>query len=169
MLQPSPVPPVSEATARVLRCAFPKGHPYLTLADTFGTLFTDELFLPLYPPQGHPALAPWRLALVTLLQFAEGLSDRQAAEALLFDALLERFHAHRLLKERGCQRTDATHVQAAVRELNRLEAVGEALRRNGVRPLPITPAVSGGPRSWGDTSARVTSAGCPGGVGRPGL
>lgn len=29
-----------------------------------------------------PAEAPWRLALVTVMQFAEGLSDRQAADAV---------------------------------------------------------------------------------------
>ena len=166
-LRPSPVPAIPLETARVTRLAFPKGHAYLTLADTFGTFCTDELFRPLFPSRGQPALAPWRLALVTLLQFAEGLSDRQAAdtvrasllwkyllrleltdpgfdasvlsefrtrlvaggaEHLLFDTLLERFREHHLLKERGRQRTDSTHVQAAVRELNRLEAVGEAFR-----------------------------------------
>jgi transposase len=52
------------------------------LADELGTLFTDEDFAPLFPRHGQPALAPWRLALVTILQFAEGLSDRQAADAL---------------------------------------------------------------------------------------
>jgi transposase len=36
----------------------------------------------LYPNNGQPAAAPWRLALVTILQFAENLSDRQAADAV---------------------------------------------------------------------------------------
>jgi transposase len=75
MLRPLPVGPVPEDTARVAHALFPEGHPYLRLADELGDLFRDELFAPLFPTQGQPALAPWRLALVTILQFAEGLSD----------------------------------------------------------------------------------------------
>ena len=116
---------------------------------------------------GQPALAPWRLALATILQFAEGLSDRQTADAVrarldwkyvlrlelddpgfdasvlcefrgrlvaggaewrLFEAVLAWARTRQLLKARGRQRTDATHVLAAVRALNRLEVVGETLR-----------------------------------------
>ena len=36
----------------------------------------------MFPTHGQPAETPWRLALVTIMQFAEGLSDRQAAEAV---------------------------------------------------------------------------------------
>jgi transposase len=36
----------------------------------------------LFPSRGQPAEAPWRLALVTLMQYAEGLTDRQAADAV---------------------------------------------------------------------------------------
>src|SRR6266550_8697743 len=43
---------------------------------------TDESFADLFPTHGQPALAPWRLALVTLFQFLEGLTDRQAADAV---------------------------------------------------------------------------------------
>jgi len=81
-LRPTPELPVPEETARVIRQAFPHGHPYLTLRDTFGALFTDDRFAALFPSRGQPAEAPWRLALVTLLQFAEGLSDRQAADTV---------------------------------------------------------------------------------------
>ena len=73
---------VPEQTARIARAAFPKGSPYLAMRDQLGTLFADEQFADLFPPQGQPAEAPWRLALATVLQFAEGLSDRQAAEAV---------------------------------------------------------------------------------------
>src|SRR4051794_41761745 len=76
-----PVPPVPDATARVARAAFPAGNPYLTLRDRLGAVFTDGDFADLYPERGQPACASWRLALVTLLQFREGLSDRRAAEA----------------------------------------------------------------------------------------
>jgi transposase len=69
-------------TARVARAAFPKGSAYLTLRDELETVYTDGLFAGLFPKRGQPAEAPARLALVTVLQFAEGLSDRQAAEAV---------------------------------------------------------------------------------------
>ena len=81
-LDPSPIEPVPEETARVVRAIFPKGNRSLLLRDTLGTLFTDPLFADLFPTRGQPALAPWRLALVTLVQYIEGLPDRQAAEAV---------------------------------------------------------------------------------------
>ena len=163
-----PLPPsVPEETARVARAAFPKGNPYLTLRDDLGPIFADRDFADLHPERGRPACPPWRLALVTLLQFREGLSDRQAAEAVraridwkylldlelgdagfdfsllcdfrsrllagsaeerLLERVLEAYRAHGLLKARGRQRTDSTHVLAAVRKLNRLELLGETLR-----------------------------------------
>ena len=52
------------------------------MRDELGALYDDEVFARLFPTRGQPAEAPWRLALVTVLQFAEGLSDRQAAEAV---------------------------------------------------------------------------------------
>src|SRR4051794_35395705 len=73
---------VHKETARVARAAFPKGNVYMTMRDQLGPLFEDEQFADLFPPQGQPAEAPWRLALVTVMQFAEGLSDRQAADAV---------------------------------------------------------------------------------------
>jgi transposase len=161
-------PPVPEDTARVARAAFPKGNPYLALRDDLGPVFADGDFADLHHPErGRPAYPPWRLALVTLLQFREGLSDRQAAEAVraridwkyllaldlgdagfdfsilcdfrsrllagsaeerLLERVLEACRAHGLLKARGRQRTDSTHVLAAVRKLNRLELLGETLR-----------------------------------------
>jgi transposase len=166
-LQPEPLRPVPEETARVARAAFPHGHPNLTMRDEFGTFFHDEQFASLFPKRGQPAEAPWRLALVTILQFAEGLSDRQAADALrrcidwkyllgleltdpgfdytvlcefrarlvenakerlLFETLLATFQERKLLKARSTQRTDSTHVLAAIRAVNRLEGVGETLR-----------------------------------------
>jgi transposase len=81
-LRPQDLDPVPTETAEVAWAAFPKGHAYLTLRDKFGTLFSDELFRKLFAWRGQPAEAPGRLALVTVLQFAEGLSDRQAADAV---------------------------------------------------------------------------------------
>jgi len=81
-LKPEPIGSVPEETARIAHAAFPKGNRYMLLRDELGTLYQDELFADLFPACGQPALAPWRLALVTLMQFLEGLSDRQAAEAV---------------------------------------------------------------------------------------
>src|SRR5467141_1534435 len=166
-LHPHVIEPVPEETARVARAAFPKGHPYLTFRDALGTIFQDEDFTALFPAWGQPALSPWRLALVTIMQFRENLADRHAAEAvrvridwkyllsreltdpgfdfsvlsecrdrllagsaaeLLLDTLLERCRVLGLLTARGQQRTDSTHVLAAIRVLNRLELVAETLR-----------------------------------------
>src|SRR5262249_32395286 len=166
-LHPHIIEPVPDDTARIARAAFPKGHPYVTLRDALGTIFQDEDFTALFPVGGQPGLPPWRLALVTIMQFRETLADRQAAEAvraridwkyllsleltdpgfdfsvlsefrdrllagsaeeLLLDKLLERCRAMGWLKARGPQRTDSTHVLAAIRVLNRLELVAETLR-----------------------------------------
>ena len=81
-LQPSPLPPVPEATARVARAAFRRPALCMRLRDELGVLYEDADFAALFPTRGRPALPPWRLALVTVLQFLEGLSDRQAAEAV---------------------------------------------------------------------------------------
>src|SRR5881392_2384158 len=81
-LHPHVIEPVPEDTARVAHAAFPKGHPYLTCRDALGTILQDEDFAALFPAWGQPGLPPWRLALVTILQFRENLADRQAAEAV---------------------------------------------------------------------------------------
>jgi transposase len=81
-LPPQKLYSIPTQTQRVARAAFPKGSLCLRLADELGTLFEDQDFADLFPPQGQPALAPFRLALVTVLQFVEGLSDRAAADAV---------------------------------------------------------------------------------------
>jgi transposase len=134
---------------------------------------------PSFPRPGQPAEAPARLALVLVLQFAEGLSDRQAADAvrgridwkyalaleltdpgfdasllsefrtrlihggadhLLLEPLLWRLDERDLLKARGTQRTDSTHILAAIRTLNRLELVGETMRYALNRLAVVAPA-----------------------------
>src|SRR5438874_11978634 len=81
-LKPTPIPPVPEETARVVRAIFPRGNALMQLRDTLGTIYTDEAFADLFPTHGQPAEAPWRLALVTVFQFMERLTDRQAADAV---------------------------------------------------------------------------------------
>lgn len=81
-LKPQAICPVPPETVRVARAAYLKGNIYLRLRDTLGRIFRDEDFADLYPKDGQPAEAPWRLALVSVMQFLEGLSDRQAADAV---------------------------------------------------------------------------------------
>jgi transposase len=73
---------IPEETARVARAAYPKGNRYLKLRDALGTIYQDASFARLFPHNGRPAEAPWRLALITVLQFLEELPDRQAADAV---------------------------------------------------------------------------------------
>ncbi|MEU1694635.1 transposase [Streptomyces hirsutus] len=54
----------------------------MLIRDRLAEVFRDEDFADLYPQDGRPALSPARLALVTVLQFTEHLSDRLAAEAV---------------------------------------------------------------------------------------
>jgi transposase len=188
-LKPTPIDPVPEGTARVARAAFRKGNPLLKLRDELGTIFADEDFADLFPKRGQPGLAPWRLALVTLLQFREDLADRRAAEAVraridwkyllgleladpgfdasvlcefrarlvaggaeerLLDRLLARCRELGLVKARGRQRSDTTHVLAAVRLLNRLELVGETLRAALNELATVAPdwLRAAAPRAW---------------------
>ena len=79
---PRPVDPAPEETVWVAKAAFPKGSVYMTMRDELGATFEDEDFAHLFPRRGQPAMAPSRLALVTIMQFAEGLSDRQTADAV---------------------------------------------------------------------------------------
>jgi transposase len=159
--------PVPEETSRVARAAFPKGNVCMQMRDALGPIYSNPQFASLFSHTGQPAEAPARLALVLVMQFAEGLPDRQAADAvrgridwkyalgleltdpgfdasvlsefrtrlitgavehLLLDTLLTQLQERGLLKGRGTQRTDSTHILAAIRTLNRLELVGETMR-----------------------------------------
>jgi transposase len=81
-LHPQTLVPVPEETARVARAAYPKGNLYLRIRDELGTIYEDQTYAHLFPNCGQPAEAPWRLLLVCLMQFVEGLSDQQAADAV---------------------------------------------------------------------------------------
>ena len=81
-MRPKSIGFVPEDTARVARAAFPKGTTFIQMRDVLGAIYDDEDFEELFGVRGRPATAPWRLALVTVMQFAERLSDRQAAEAV---------------------------------------------------------------------------------------
>jgi len=81
-LQPQPHYVIPTETAKVAKAIFPKGNLCLTMADQLGSFLSDADFNDLFSNQGQPGASPWRLALVTILQFIEGLSDRQAADAM---------------------------------------------------------------------------------------
>lgn len=81
-LKSLPIPPIPEETARVAQAIFPRGNVIMQLRDALGSVYTDEAFADLFPTHGQPAFSPWRLALVTVFQFLEGLTDRQAADAV---------------------------------------------------------------------------------------
>jgi transposase len=161
-LIPTNLQAIPTETRRVAQAAFPKGNLYVRLRDELGPLYQDEAFAQLFPSRGRPAESPGRLALITVFQFAEGLSDRAAAAAvqsridwkyalgleltdagldasvlvdfrarlvaseqtrLLFEVLLNRLCEAKLVKARGRQRTDSTHVLAAVQALHGLWSV----------------------------------------------
>lgn len=167
-LRPKSHQRIPARTVRTARVACPKGTPAMLIRDRLDVLFEDEEFTDLYPDDGRPGLSPGQLALVSVLQFAESLSDRAAADAVrtridwkyalgleledpgfdhsvlcefrarlaeqdgaadrLLRLMLDRLKDAGLLRAGGRQRTDATHVLAAVRTLSRLELVGETLR-----------------------------------------
>lgn len=81
-LQNQPVADVPQQTERIARAAFPKGNLYLQMSDQLGILYENKPFAELFPRTGQPGIAAWRLALITIWQFAENLTDRQAAEAV---------------------------------------------------------------------------------------
>jgi transposase len=179
-LRPQALPPVPEATVAAVQAAFPKGNLYVALRIEFGALYDDQLFADLYPLAGRPVeVAPWRLALVMVMQYLEGLTDRQAADAVrrcmdwkyalsldlhdpgfdftllhdfrcrllaheaaqrLLDTFLSTCKARGWLKARGTQRTDSTHVLAAIRTLHRLECVLEAMHYALNQPSDLAPA-----------------------------
>jgi hypothetical protein len=66
-LKPEPIHPIPQETARVAKAAFPKGSIFMRMRDELGILSQDEAFAALFPQDGQPALAPWRLALITIL------------------------------------------------------------------------------------------------------
>ncbi len=163
---PEPDPQIAAAIAAKYRGKRPRPLA-VQVRDRLGQWLDDEQFAAAFGVRGRPGWPPSRLALVTVLQRAENLTDRQAAEAArtrvdwqyllglplddpgfdhtvlaefrarvaaagleqaALDALLARLTADGLVKAGGKQRTDSTHVVAAVAALNRLELAGEAVR-----------------------------------------
>lgn len=169
-VQPRPWPePVPEIAAAIR--AMYSGRREVPLAvqvrDQLGELFSDAEFADAFGIRGRPGFSPGLLAMITVLQKAEDLTDRQAADEVrtnlawkyalgleltdpgfdhtvlsefrarvvehgleekALDLLLAALRDKGLIAAGGKQRTDSTHVIAAVRDLNRLELAGEAVR-----------------------------------------
>jgi transposase len=166
---PQPWPEPTAEVARAVRAKYRGREVPLPVAvrDRFGELFADVEFASGFGVTGPLGWSPGRLALVTVFQMAENLTDRQAAEAVrdrlswayalgldladtgfdhtvlsefrsrvvshgleekVLDLLLARLTEMGLVGAGGKQRTDSTAVVAAVRDLNRLELVGESVR-----------------------------------------
>lgn len=81
-LHPHAVDPVPEQPAPVAHAGFPKGSLAIRIRDELGVVDQDQQFGPLLPTRGPSAVAPWRLMFITLLQYAEDLTDRHAAHAV---------------------------------------------------------------------------------------
>lgn len=194
-LHPEEIPPIPDETVRIAKAAFPKGNLYMRLRDELGVFYQDEDFASLYPQRGQPAQAPWRLAMILVMQYLENLSDRQATQAVqgridwkyalsleltdpgfdfsvlsefrdrlitggverqILDLMLSKFQQLKLLSARGKQRTDSTHILAVVRELTRLEHLGETLRYalNAVAEVAPIWLKSLAPVEWYDRYSR---------------
>jgi transposase len=81
-MQPHPWPEVPADTARVAKRAFRKGSLAIRARDELGAWCADEAFSGVYGARGAPGISPAQLAMVTVLQFTENLTDRQAADAV---------------------------------------------------------------------------------------
>jgi Transposase DDE domain/Transposase domain (DUF772) len=164
---PEPDPQVAEAIEAMYGSRKTERPLPVVIRGRLGEWLKDEEFAAVFGIRGRPGWPPSRLALVTILQRAEKLTDRLAAEAVrtridwkyllglafgdagfdhtvlaefrgrvaeggleqvALDALLARLAAAGLVKAGGKQRTDSTHVVAAVAALNRLELAGESVR-----------------------------------------
>src|SRR6266849_5351590 len=169
-MQPAPWPEPDPQVAAAITAKYrgSRTRPLAVLIrDQLGEWLEDEQFAAAFGIRGRPGWSPSRLALVSVLQRAENLTDRLAAEAtrtridwqyllglplddpgfdhsvlaefrarvadtgleqVVLDALLTRVAEAGLVKAGGKQRSDSTHVSAAVAALNRLELVGESVR-----------------------------------------
>ena len=169
-VQPAPWPEPDPLIAAAIAAKYPGRRPRpltVQVRDRLGQWLEDEEFAAAFGDRGRPGWSPSRLALVTVLQRVEDLTDRPAAEAVrtridwqyllglplddpgfdhtvlaefrarvaeggleqvVLDALLAKLAAGGLVKAGGKQRTDSTHVLAAVAALNRLELAGESVR-----------------------------------------
>ncbi len=164
---PEPDPQIAAAVAAMYARRKAPRPLAVQIRDRLGQWLSDEEFASAFGDRGRPGWSPSRLALVTVLQRAEKLTDRLAANAVrmridwkylmglplddpgfddsilsefrgkvadagleqvALDALLDRLAADELVGEGGKQRTDSTHVVAAVAALNRLELAGESVR-----------------------------------------
>ncbi|MFF1875201.1 transposase [Kitasatospora herbaricolor] len=78
-MRPQGLPEIPAMTAAVAGAAFPSGSPAMRARDELAEVFAGEPFADAFGVRGPAGLSPGMLALVTVLQFTENLTDRQAA------------------------------------------------------------------------------------------
>jgi len=145
---------IPDETVRVATAAFPKGNLYMDMHAELGLIYMNPQFASLFSSTGQPAEDPARLALILVMQFLEGLSDRQAADAVRgridwkyalaleltdagFDASVLSEFRHRLI-------TSATDALLLDTLLTRLHERG-LLKARGTQRTDSTCAASRGP------------------------
>ena len=131
----------------------------MRIRDELGVLYDDQDCAALFATRGQPAESPGRLLMILVLQFLDGLTERQAADAVCevlsefrtrvvaadavdqsLDHSLTRCQERGLLKAWGKQRTDSTYVLLAIRTINCLECVGEEMYHALNSLLQVDPA-----------------------------
>ena len=83
---------IPEETARVAHAAYPKGNLYMKMRDALGSIYQDAAFAHLFPQNGRPVEAPWRLAFITIVQFMEGLASSASSRCSAWADRVSRMH-----------------------------------------------------------------------------
>ncbi len=172
-VQPRPWPKPAQVIVAAVRAKYARRQAPLAVQvrDRLGEVFPDAEFESAYAGRGRPGWSPGRLALVSVLQMAEGLTDRQAAEAVR-ERLSWQYALGLDLDDPGFDHTVLSEFRARVvahglEERDRLDACG----RRGPGPQPAgvgrgvgarLPGGAGrgraGVAGWGDRRGRVGPA-----------
>ncbi|MEW6737697.1 MAG: transposase [Acidobacteriota bacterium] len=125
-LKPKSKKGIPKETVKVAKTSFPKGNIYIKIRDELGAIYEDEEFAALFSDTGRPAESPGRLALVTIFQFAESLSDRAAADAVR-GRIDWKYALGLALDESGFDASVLTEFRARLVENNQAQIIFEKL------------------------------------------
>jgi IS5 family transposase len=116
----------AEALCRQL---IPEGSVYGLLADHRSELFPDEMFEDLFPSsRGRPSVPAGVMASAMILKELEGLSDRQAAEALRCD-IRWKVACGLALDDEGVHYTVFTYWRQRLNRSQSPDRIGDAVRQ----------------------------------------
>jgi transposase len=63
---------IPKQTVQIAQASFPRGNVYMTMHNELGNIHADRDFEDLFPARcGQSAISPAKLALITIMQFAE--------------------------------------------------------------------------------------------------